>query len=291
MTAKKSKFKRNWSAVNDRILSRNKKFKDDDRIYKIKYDTSTHTSKVVMRFLPPISEDAMPYSQQDKHFFQDTGGWFIEPCPTTIGGNCPVCDHLRKADLYNVDNPLYFDRKKQVIFYTNVLIIDDSVTPSNNGKVFIYKFGKKIMDKIEDSIDDGLEAWDVYEGVNFTMSAKKKNASAMGSYDASRFSDKPTSLEEYGDIDDIMAMRHNIEDFENEDNYKSYDELKERYLKVIGETDGASDEAPKRTRVTEESQQESVEDVKPEPTSTIGDMNMFDDDDDDDDDFFGALAD
>lgn len=290
MPKKKSKFKRDWSVINQKIKDRKKKFKDDDRMYKVKYNENG-TSKVVMRFLPPIDENAMPFAEQHRHFFNDSDGWFVENCPQTIGGACPVCDDLRKNDYYNKDNDLYLDRKKQIGFFTNVLIIEDKNTPANEGKVFIYKFGTKIMEKVEDLIEDDLSAWDEECGVNFTLSAKRKKNSKMGSYDASKFSDSETSLDDYGDIDAILALRYDLSEFESESSYKSYDELKARYLVVTGEVETTSSTTRRsRKPVNDEDEDDINETVIEEEDDDIGDSTMYDSSDDDDD-FFDDLVD
>jgi len=278
------KPKKDWSIINDRIKNRNKKYKADERIFVPTFNDK-NVAKVVMRFLDSPDTD-LPYATQHNHFFNDIGGWMITNCPTSIDKSCPICEDIYKKDLYNKDNDVYYDRKKKTYFYTNVLIIDDKNNPENEGKVFIFKFGKKIMEKIEDAIDDGKTPWDEEAGENFTFSAKKKGK--MSNYDASYFSDNDTALSEYGDTEEILAKAYPLGEFTDEKEYKSYDDIKSRYLVVIGEdTDSSAPSQKKRSKVEEE--EEIIDEDDDDVPNDIGDGNMFDDDDDDS--FFDDLED
>ena len=294
---KKSKFRRDWSKSNKAMNDRKKKFKNDERIYTLKYNDSTNSAKVVMRFLPPINDDFdVPYSEQHKHWFSDSGGWIVEPCPQTLGKACPICDDIKKTDLYNKDEDLWKDRKKKISFYTNALIIEDEMTPANVGKVFIMKFGNKIMDMADEAREEDQQPWDEEAGVNFTWKAKKKKNSNMPDYGTSKFSEIETSLSDYGDEDEILAMRHDLSEFEDEDSFKDYDELKKRYLDVIGEGSDDDDEPKsRRTRtVVEDNDTDNDGDNTDSGDSLddgddVGDETMFDDSGDDDD-FFDDLV-
>jgi len=281
------KPKKDWSSINSRIKNRKKKFKADERIFVPTFNDKNQ-AKVIMRFLDS-KDTELPYVEQSSHFFNDVGGWFIDNCPSTIGKSCPVCDDLYKQNYYETDNDLYYDRKKNTYFYMNALIIEDKNNPDNEGKVFIFKFGKKIMEKVDDAIDDDKFIWDEDAGVNFTFSAKKKGK--MSNYDASYFSDTPTSLDEYGDPEKILALRHDLGGFVDESEFKSYDDLKVKYEKVIGEST-SSETKPKRSRKIQEDdvEHEEVVDDDDDISTDIGDENMYDDDDDDDS-FFDDLED
>lgn len=282
------KPKKDWASINKRIKNRKKKFKADERIFVPTFNDK-HQAKVIMRFLDSKDTD-LPYVEQSVHFFNDIGGWFINNCPSTIDGNCPVCEDIYKKNYYETDNDLYYDRKKKTYFYMNALIIEDKNNPDNEGKVFIFKFGKKIMEKIDDAIDDEKYIWDEDAGVNFTFSAKKKGK--MSNYDASYFSDTPTSLDEYGDPDEILAKLHELKGFVDPNEFKSYDELKERYEKVIGETTSESSKKSKRSRKIQDDvvEEEDIIEDEDDMDDDIGDETMFDDEDDDDS-FFDDLED
>lgn len=287
----KKTFKKDWSGINKKIKDRKKKFSKDERIFEPTFNEKNQ-AKVVMRFLDSPDTD-MPYAEVFSHFFSDVGGWCIDNCPSTIGEKCPICDDLYANDYYNTDNDLYYDRKKNTNYYTNVLIVEDKNNPSNEGKVFIFKFGVKIMEKIDDIIDEGKQPWDDNLGVNFTFSAKKNGK--QSNYDASRFSDTETALDDFGDEKEILAQRHSIAGFTAESEFKSYDELKKKYLKAIGES--SEDSAPRasRTRKTntdDDVEEEEIIDDIDAINDDIGDETMYDDDGDDlDDGFFDDLED
>ena len=286
------KPKKDWSSINSRIKNRKKKFKADERIFVPTFNDKNQ-AKVIMRFLDS-KDTELPYVEQAGHFFNDVGGWFIDNCPTTIHGTgkgiCPVCDDLYANNYYETDYDLYSDRSKNTYFYMNALIIEDKNCPDNEGKVFIFKFGKKLMEKVDDAIEDDKFIWDEDAGVNFTFSAKKKGK--MSNYDASYFSDSTTSIDEYGDVDKILDLRHDLAGFVDESEFKSFDELKTKYDKVVGETTGGETSKPKRSRKIQEDDIEDEEIVDDDDTDTdIGDENMYDETDDDDDSFFDDLED
>jgi len=283
----KKTFKKDWSTINKKIKDRKNKFTADDRIFVPTFNDNNQ-AKVVMRFLDSQDTD-MPYIEVKSHFFNDMGGWFIDTCPSTIGKDCPVCADLYANNYYETDNDLYYARKKATSFYTNVLIIDDVNKPENNGKVFMFKFGSKIMEKIEDIIEEGKSPWDDNCGVNFTFSAKKKGGK-MTNYDASRFTDEETELSTYGTKKEILAKRHNLGELIAESAIKSFEELKKKYEKVLG---GAGSESTKSSRtkksVSDDSDDEDEGVVLDDADDNIGDEDMLSEGDDDD--FFDDLDD
>jgi len=280
------KLKKDWSSINNRIKNRKKKFKADERIFVPTFNEQNQ-AKVTMRMLDSRDTE-LPYAEQAGHFFNDVGGWFIDNCPSSIGEKCPVCQDLYDNNYYETDNDLYYDRKKNTYFYTNVLIVEDKNNRENEGKVFILKFGAKIMEKVDGAIDDDKLIWDADEGVNFIYSAKKKGK--MSNYDASYFSDAVTSIDEYGKIDAILDLRHDLAGFTDPSEYKSEEELKKKYFKVIGE-DADATSKPKRTRKVQDDddveEEEIVDDVD---DADVGDEDMISESDDDDA-FFDDLED
>jgi len=285
----KKTFKKDWSGINQKIKDRKKKFKNDERLYVTTFNENNQ-SKVTMRFLDSPDID-MPYTEVKAHFFNDIGGWFIDNCPDTIGKPCPVCEDLYKHNYYETDNDLYYSRKKATSFYTNVLIIDDINKPENNGKVFIFKFGAKIMEKIDDIIEEGKQPWDDNCGVNFIFSAKKKGGK-MTNYDASRFSDEETEIGSYGKEKEILDARHKLADFTASPSFKSYDDLKAKYEKVIGSTGESSPSKSRKPASKRADEDDDVEDediVDDDISDDIGDEDMLSETDDDD--FFDDLDD
>jgi len=288
---KKKAFKKDWSKVNSKIKNRNSSFTKDDRLFEATYNDKNQ-AKVIMRFLDSPDTD-LPYVEVLNHFFKDAGGWFIEKCPTTIHGTgagvCPVCDDLYANDYYNTDNDLYYDRKKKTSYYVNALIVENKNNPSDEGKVFIFKFGVKIMEKIEDLIDEDKVPWDDGCGVNFVFSAKRNGKQT--NYDASRFSDVETELSDYGDEDKILESRYDLGGFISESEFKSYDEIKKLYEQKIKEsvsTGSSANSSKKRKPKVEDVEDEIIEeDLDDDLIDDEIDDDMFSDDDDDD--FFDEL--
>jgi len=283
------KPKKDWTAINSRIKNRKVKFKADERIFVPTFNEANQ-AKVVMRMLDSRDTD-LPYATQATHFFNSTGGWFIENCPSSIDEKCPVCQDMYDNNYYETDNELYYERKKSTYYYTNVLIIEDKNNKENEGKVFLLKFGTKIMEKIDGAIDDEKLIWDEDSGVNFVFSAKKKGK--MSNYDASYFSDAVTSLDEYGDAEEILSRRHDLAPFSDKGQYKSYDELKKHYIKVTGDSSSTATSKPKsRTRkVDDDDDDVEDEEVVDNVKEDVSDEDMYTESSDDDDAFFDDLED
>jgi hypothetical protein len=283
----KKTFKKDWSTINQKIKDRKKKFKNDERIYVPTFNENNQ-AKVTMRFLDSPDID-MPYAEVKSHFFNDVGGWFIENCPSTIGKDCPVCADLYANNYYETDNDLYYERKKATSYFTNVLIIDDQNKPDNNGKVFIFKFGSKIMEKVDDILEEGKQPWDDNCGVNFVFSAKKKGGK-MTNYDASRFSDEETELASYGKEKEILDQRHKLGELLAESAFKSHEDLKKKYEKVTGEDNApAKSSRSKKPTSRDEDDDEDEGIIEDDIDDDIGDEDMLSEGEDDD--FFDDLDD
>ena len=282
----KKKLKKDWSGIKKKIKDRKKKYSKDERIYNIVFNDKK-SSKVTMRFLDSPDTD-MPYIDHSKHIFSDQNGWCFADCPTTVKGTgqgiCPICDDLYSGNYYDNDRETYFDRKKKTAYYTNVLIIKDDNTPSNEGKVFLFEFKVKIMEKVDDIIEEDMMPWDEDEGTNFTLSAKK-GANNMTNYDASRFSDTTTSLSDFGDVDAILKERHSLAAFHDESKFLTYDEIKVKYESTIGESSASNGRTTRKP--VEEDVEEEDDIIDDDVSDTIGDEDMFEEGDGDE--FFDDL--
>lgn len=202
-------------------------------------DDGTHAS--IIRFLPSPDTD-VPFVKKFNHGFQGPGGWFIEECPTSIGQKCPTCE-ANSAAWKSGDEAGKRDFKKKLSYFSNIYIIKDPQTPSNEGKVFKYRFGKKIYDKImaqinpTDGISDPVMVFDWYEGANFKLSIKQikiPNQKPQPNYDASMFAEK-TAFEKGDDVKiaDVISRCHPLSPLVSADKFKSYDELVEKMDKVM----------------------------------------------------------
>ena len=156
----------------------------DDRFWQPEVD-KTGNGYAVIRFLAaPPSED-LPWVRVFSHGFQSKGGWYIENCPTTIGQKCPVCE--ANNELWNsgddADKDIARQRKRKLSYISNIMVIEDPVNPTNNGKVFLFRYGKKIFDKINDKMnpqykdEDPVNPFDFWQGANFKLKIRNTRPS------------------------------------------------------------------------------------------------------------------
>ncbi len=216
--------------------------KGDERLWKPVMDKSGVGSAVI-RFLPAPEGSELPWVQVWSHAFQGPGGWYIENSLTTLGNQDPVSEHNRV--LWNSGSDADKDearkQKRKLSYYANIYVVKDPANPENEGKVFLYKFGKKIFDKIMGAMqpefddDEPINPFDFWEGANFKLKLKK--VAGYWNYDSSEFA-RPSALLE-GDDDELEALYnklYNLQDFIAPDQFKSYDQLKKRLDLVLGNT-------------------------------------------------------
>ena len=214
--------------------------KDDDRFWKPVMDKSGVGSAVI-RFLPAPEGSELPWVQVWSHAFQGPGGWLIDNCLTTIGGTCPVCEKNRV--LWNsgsdADKEEARKQKRKLSYYANIYVVKDPANPQNEGKVFLYKFGKKIFDKIMGAMqpefddDEPINPFDFWEGANFKLKLKK--VAGYWNYDSSEFA-RPSALLE-GDDDELENLYndlHDLQAFVAPTEFKSYEDLKKRLDFTLG---------------------------------------------------------
>ena len=214
--------------------------KDDDRFWKPVMDKSGVGSAVI-RFLPAPEGSELPWVQVWSHAFQGPGGWLIDNCLTTIGGTCPVCEKNRV--LWNsgsdADKEEARKQKRKLSYYANIYVVKDPANPQNEGKVFLYKFGKKIFDKIMGAMqpefddDEAINPFDFWEGANFKLKLKK--VAGYWNYDSSEFA-RPSALLE-GDDDELETLYndlHDLQAFVAPTEFKSYEDLKKRLDFTLG---------------------------------------------------------
>ena len=214
--------------------------KDDDRFWKPVMDKSGVGSAVI-RFLPAPEGCELPWAQVWSHAFQGTGGWLIDNCLTTLGQQCPVCEKNRV--LWNSgsdrDKEEARKQKRKLSYFANIYVVRDPANPDNEGKVFLYKFGKKIYDKIlaamqpEFEDETPINPFDFWTGANFKLKLVKKDG--YWNYDKSEFASPSPLLD--GDDDElerIYKSLNNLNDFTDPKEFKSYDDLKKRLEYTLG---------------------------------------------------------
>ena len=213
----------------------------DDRLWKPEMD-KTGNGYAVIRFLPAPDGEELPWAKMYSHAFQGPGGWYIENSLTTLGQKDPVSEHNR--ELWNSgldsDKETVRKQKRKLSYYANIYVVQDKANPDNEGKVFLYKFGKKIFDKINDMLAPDFEdespvnPFDFWEGANFKM--KIRNVEGYRNYDKSEF-DSPAPLSEDDDeLESVFNSQYSLQEFVDRKNFKSFAELQARLNRVLGST-------------------------------------------------------
>lgn len=219
----------------------------DDRFWVPTVDKAGN-GYAVIRFLPATSEDPTPWVRFWDHGFKGpTGRWYIEKSLTSIGQQDPVSDNNSK--LWNSgiesDKDIVRERKRRLHYVSNIEVISDPAKPECEGKVFLYKYGKKIFDKIMDVMQPQFEdetpinPFDFWEGANFKL--KIRNVEGYRNYDKSEF-DKPTPLFDGDDakLEAVYTSLYSLGEFIDPKNYKSYAELEKKMYEVLGESTSGS---------------------------------------------------
>ena len=265
----------------------------DDRIWKPVMD-KTGNGFAIIRFLPAPKGEELPWAKLWNHAFQGpTGQWYIENSLTTIGQNDPVSEH--NSALWNSgvesDKEIARKQKRKLQYYSNIYVVKDSANPENEGKVFLYRFGKKIFDKVMETMQPAFEdetpinPFDFWEGADFKLKLRKVDG--YWNYDKSEFAD-PSALLNGDDteLETLWGKQYSLKEFTDNSNFKSYDELKKRLDVVLSgtttvgnvvEMSSAFDDSP-TTVVTVDTPEE------PAPTISVSE------DDDDTMSYFEKLA-
>lgn len=204
---------------------------------------SNDNGSAVIRFLPPGENTGhtVPFMKTYQHGFKSpkTGRWFIEDCPTTIGRDCPICQENSTA-WNSGDQETARRRKRRLSYWANILVVKDEANPDAQGKVFKYRFGKKIYEMIlaqlkpEFDEEQPVDVTDPFEGANFFLKCEK--VGGFKNYDKSKFG--PVSAIADGDeakIDEIAGQLHDLSEFHNADRFKSDEELLREFNRVEGE--------------------------------------------------------
>lgn len=212
----------------------------DDRFWKLERDAAGNGSAVI-RFLPPVAGDELPWVRLYQYAFQGPSGrWYINESPTTIGNPCPVADSNR--ELYATKDEAQIaiakTRKRKTYFISNILVIKDPAHPENEGKTFLFKYGKQIHEMItskarpEFDDDTPIEVWDIDEGANFKLRIKVKDK--YPTYESSEFTAQSSLCD--GDEDEMQRVidsTYRLNDFVDPSKFKSYADLSAELTKVM----------------------------------------------------------
>ena len=263
----------------------------DDRFWRLEGDKAGNGTATI-RFLPRVEGDELPWVRIFSHGFQGpTGKWYIENSLTTLGENDPVGE--LNTQLWNsgseANKEIARKQKRKLSFIANVLVVSDPKHPENEGKVFLFKFGKKIFDKIMDKARPTFEdekpvnVFDFWEGANFKLRMRKKDGYA--NYDESVFTDPvPVGDDEF--IVKVAQAQHKLSEFTDRKNFKSYDELKKKLNEVLSGDSFASKSA---AEIAEEEDRPvaAAPKIASKPAPKIAEIN---DDDDDVMSYFEKIA-
>ncbi len=240
----RSNFEKLTKAIESKLDNNDNQSKDkytDERIWKPELD-KTGNGYAVIRFLPAVSGEDMPWTRVWSHAFQGTGGWYIENSLTTLNQKDPVSEENTR--LWNTgvesDKEIARKRKRKLSYFANILVVSDPKNPQNEGQVKLFKFGKKIFDKIAEKMspafDDekAINPFDFWEGANFKLKIRKVDG--YWNYDKSEFEAVAKVADSDDAIKTIWEKQYALKPFLAPDNFKTYDELKEKLIRVISGT-------------------------------------------------------
>ena len=216
----------------------NKNKYQDDRYWKPEMD-KTGNGYAVIRFLPSVEGEDLPWQRVWSHAFQDKGGWYIENSLTTLSQKDPVSEENTR--LWNTgidsDKEIARKRKRKLSYHANILVVSDPKHPENEGQVRLYKFGKKIFDKITEAMqpafddESPINPFDFWKGANFKLKIRKVDG--YWNYDKSEFEGVTAVADNDDKIKEIWSKEHALKAFVDPSNFKSYEELKEKLHRVI----------------------------------------------------------
>lgn len=261
----------------------------DDRIWKPTVDKAGN-GYAVIRFLPAIEGEELPWVRYWDHGFKGdtTGLWYIEKSLTSIGQKDPLSEV--NAKLWNsgvdADKDIARKQKRRLHYVSNIMVVTDSSNPDNEGKVFLYQYGKKIFDKIMDAMqpqfedEDPMNPFDLWEGADFKL--KIRNVEGYRNYDRSEFG-SPAPLGDDETMEAVYNKVYPLNEFVDPANYKSYEELKARLDAVLGVAGSFTPQQQEDLSVTAESS--PMKSVEPSES-----LSISDEDDDDTMSYFSKLA-
>ena len=229
-------------AVQQENAPQEKKSYKDERLWKPELDKSGN-GYAVLRFLPAVEGEDMPWAKVWNHAFQGpTGQWFIENSLTTIGKADPVSE--LNSQYWNTglesDKEIARKQKRKLQYFSNIYVVSDSKNPHNEGKVFLFRYGKKIFDKLmaamqpEFEDESPINPFDFWQGANFKLKIRKVDG--YWNYDKSEFEAPSAMFDNDGQIEEVWKKAYALGEFSAPTNFKSYEELKTRLDTVLSGT-------------------------------------------------------
>ena len=211
----------------------------DDRIWKLDVDKGGN-GYAVIRFLPAPENEDLPFVKLYSHAFQGPGGWYIENSLTTLGQKDPVSEY--NSLLWNNGTDLGKEtarkQKRKLTYVSNIYVVKDPANPENEGRVFLYKYGKKIFDKLTAAMqpefedEEAIDPFDFWQGANFKL--KAKNVAGYRNYDSSEFAAVSPLLDDDDALETLWKKQFSLAELVANDQFKTYEELKTRLDYVLG---------------------------------------------------------
>jgi hypothetical protein len=211
----------------------------DERVWKLDCDKSGN-GYAVIRFLPAPDGEDLPFVKLYSHAFQGPSGWFIENSLTTLGQKDPVSE--LNSELWNngtdAGKEIARKQKRKLTYISNIYVVKDPANPDNEGKNFLFKYGKKIFDKLTAAMqpefedETAIDPFDFWQGANFKL--KAKNVAGYRNYDSSEFATPAPLLDDDDAMEAVWKKQYSLAELVAPDQFKTYDELKRRLDSVLG---------------------------------------------------------
>jgi hypothetical protein len=261
-----------------------KKSYKDDRFWQPTVE-SNGKGYAVLRLMPAPEENDVPFVRVYSHGFQSVNGWYIDPCATSVNGKCPVCEAnsvvVQNGGGWDIlsqgDKELVRSRKRKEHFYLNVMVLEDDKNPDTVGKVYLWKIGKVIFNKIlaamepEFKDEDPLNPFDFWEGANFKLKICKKDG--WRNYDSSEFA-KPSELLNGDDdaLETVYKTLYDLNEFTNDNYFPTHSDASDKFNKV---TNGVDSPVRKVNSDRNTSDEVSEQEVDVTPTKSGDMMDYF----------------
>jgi len=303
MTQSFSELKRSASNSFEKLnqeltkLNSNQTNSRDERLWTCATDKAGN-GYAIIRFLPAPGGEDVPFVRLFTHGFKGPGGWYIENSLTTIGQQDPIAE--LNTRLWNSgvesDKETVRKQKRQLNYYSNIYVVKDPANPANEGKVFLFRYGKKIFDKITDLMNPQFEdekpvdPFNLWTGANFKLKIRKFEG--YPNYDKSEFDSSGPLLDDDDKLEAIWKTEYSLKELLDTKNFRTYDELKRRLDRALGLTTG---NAPSNARQAYIVDEEDIPSFEPAPQARAAEARPAPaaasvDDDDEDFEFFKKLA-
>lgn len=267
---------------------------DDDGFWKPEVDKAGN-GYAIIRFLPAPEGEDVPFVRVWDHGFQGPGGWYIEKSLTTLGQKDPVSEY--NSQLWNSGIEANKDQvrkqKRRVSYISNIYVVKDPSNPDNEGKVFLFKYGKKIWDMLSAAMnpefqdEEPMNPFDLWSGANFKLKIRK--VEGYRNYDKSEFEASAPLANDDEELESIWKQERPLSDFTDPKNFKSYDELQAKLYKVLGLDGGKAQPKSRAEDAYEEEERQAPAPVAKTLAAPKQPVKAAADDEDDED-FFRRLA-